>query len=135
MDGHKITLYCLFLLIPLLTAQLQTSIISLSALLDLYCRTVIIFQYQDLNGIACVNLSGMDLCQIVDHGCDHTCISEPGSYVCVCFEGYTLAEDRRSCRSTCTVENPLVYSLKTEQTHLVTLQSLTDYIIGYILIL
>ncbi|KAG7251469.1 hypothetical protein CRUP_006633 [Coryphaenoides rupestris] len=40
----------------------------------------------------------MDLCQTVDHGCEHQCLSTPESYLCVCFEGFTLAGDGRSCK-------------------------------------
>uniref|UniRef100_A0A8B9R938 VWFA domain-containing protein n=1 Tax=Astyanax mexicanus TaxID=7994 RepID=A0A8B9R938_ASTMX len=48
--------------------------------------------------------TGVDICQTVDHGCDHQCINEAGSYVCVCFEGYTLAEDESEseCREQAT---------------------------------
>uniref|UniRef100_A0A8C6WRQ2 Matrilin 2 n=1 Tax=Neogobius melanostomus TaxID=47308 RepID=A0A8C6WRQ2_9GOBI len=37
----------------------------------------------------------LDLCQTVDHGCEHLCVNANDSYVCKCFEGFTLAEDRK----------------------------------------
>uniref|UniRef100_A0AAY4ACX3 VWFA domain-containing protein n=1 Tax=Denticeps clupeoides TaxID=299321 RepID=A0AAY4ACX3_9TELE len=42
----------------------------------------------------------LDICQTVDHGCEHQCVSKPGlgSYLCICSEGYTLGEDGKSCK-------------------------------------
>uniref|UniRef100_A0A3B4BDD7 VWFA domain-containing protein n=1 Tax=Periophthalmus magnuspinnatus TaxID=409849 RepID=A0A3B4BDD7_9GOBI len=41
-----------------------------------------------------------DICaETVDHGCEHLCVSTNGSYVCKCFEGFTLAEDQKSCKN------------------------------------
>lgn len=44
-------------------------------------------------------LSGLDLCQTVEHGCEHQCVTTTESYLCRCFEGFTLAEDGKSCSS------------------------------------
>ncbi|XP_059149257.1 cartilage matrix protein-like [Physella acuta] len=40
------------------------------------------------------------------HRCQHTCINTPGSYMCQCRTGFTLAEDKMSCDLclTCTEE-------------------------------
>lgn len=43
----------------------------------------------------------MDLCNSVGHGCEHQCVSTPGSYHCVCPEGRSLQEDGRSCGGEC----------------------------------
>uniref|UniRef100_A0A3Q1JW53 VWFA domain-containing protein n=1 Tax=Anabas testudineus TaxID=64144 RepID=A0A3Q1JW53_ANATE len=40
----------------------------------------------------------LDLCQTVDHGCEHQCVSINDSYICRCFEGYMLGEDGKSCK-------------------------------------
>lgn len=39
----------------------------------------------------------MDLCNTLEHGCEHQCVSTPGSYYCVCPEGQQLQEDGKSC--------------------------------------
>lgn len=41
----------------------------------------------------------MDRCNSVEHGCEHQCVSTPGSYYCVCPEGQSLQEDAKSCGS------------------------------------
>lgn len=41
----------------------------------------------------------MDLCNTVEHGCEHQCVSTPGSYYCICPEGQLLQEDGKSCGS------------------------------------
>lgn len=41
----------------------------------------------------------MDLCNTVEHGCEHQCVSTPGSYYCICAEGQLLQEDGKSCGS------------------------------------
>uniref|UniRef100_A0A3P9A2Y5 Matrilin 4 n=1 Tax=Esox lucius TaxID=8010 RepID=A0A3P9A2Y5_ESOLU len=46
----------------------------------------------------------IDLCNTVEHGCEHQCVSTPGSYYCVCPEGQQLAEDRKGC-GTCRSAN------------------------------
>ncbi|XP_030634934.1 matrilin-4 [Chanos chanos] len=47
-------------------------------------------QFQD-------KLCGMDLCLESDHGCEHICESSPGSFHCLCMDGYTLNEDGKTC--------------------------------------
>uniref|UniRef100_A0A3Q3X5U2 VWFA domain-containing protein n=1 Tax=Mola mola TaxID=94237 RepID=A0A3Q3X5U2_MOLML len=54
-------------------------------------------QFQD-------KLCDMDLCNTVEHGCEHQCVSTPGSYYCVCPEGQQLQEDGKSC-GTCKSAN------------------------------
>uniref|UniRef100_A0A3P9QA76 VWFA domain-containing protein n=1 Tax=Poecilia reticulata TaxID=8081 RepID=A0A3P9QA76_POERE len=46
--------------------------------------------------VTCVKLLGVDLCQTLDHGCEHLCVSTTDSYICKCNEGFLLAEDRKS---------------------------------------
>ncbi|XP_073650711.1 matrilin-2 isoform X5 [Tursiops truncatus] len=40
----------------------------------------------------------LDSCALGNHGCEHSCVSSGGSFVCQCFEGYILREDRKTCR-------------------------------------
>ncbi|XP_039591303.1 matrilin-4 isoform X1 [Polypterus senegalus] len=47
-------------------------------------------QFQD-------KLCGLDLCTEMDHGCQHICVSTPGSYHCECNPGYKLNEDGKTC--------------------------------------
>uniref|UniRef100_A0A3P9HVM7 Matrilin 2 n=1 Tax=Oryzias latipes TaxID=8090 RepID=A0A3P9HVM7_ORYLA len=52
--------------------------------------------------LTCVNKtfsSGVDVCQTLEHGCEHQCVANGSSYMCKCFEGFILAEDKRSCKS------------------------------------
>lgn len=41
----------------------------------------------------------IDECVRKRHGCEHECINIPGSYRCLCKDGFTLQADRRSCLS------------------------------------
>ncbi|KAK6471650.1 matrilin-4-like [Huso huso] len=47
-------------------------------------------QFQD-------KLCGLDLCSEMPHGCEHVCVSTPGSYHCECNPGYKLNEDGKTC--------------------------------------
>ncbi|XP_028356597.1 matrilin-2 isoform X5 [Physeter macrocephalus] len=40
----------------------------------------------------------LDSCALGNHGCEHSCVSSGGSFVCQCFEGYILREDGKTCR-------------------------------------
>ncbi|XP_029469303.1 matrilin-4 [Rhinatrema bivittatum] len=42
-------------------------------------------------------LCGVDMCTEMDHGCQHTCVSVPGSYYCKCNLGHKLNEDGKTC--------------------------------------
>nr|XP_055201583.1 matrilin-4 isoform X2 [Nyctereutes procyonoides] len=42
-------------------------------------------------------LCGKDLCAEGGHGCQHQCVSTPGTFRCACNPGYQLAEDSKSC--------------------------------------
>ncbi|CAK7320099.1 MATN4 [Vulpes lagopus] len=42
-------------------------------------------------------LCGKDLCAEGGHGCQHQCVSTPGTFRCACNPGYQLAEDNKSC--------------------------------------
>uniref|UniRef100_A0A3Q3ERP4 Matrilin-1 n=1 Tax=Kryptolebias marmoratus TaxID=37003 RepID=A0A3Q3ERP4_KRYMA len=42
-----------------------------------------------------------DLCATGDHDCEQVCISTPGSYKCACKDGFTLADNGRSCTEAC----------------------------------
>ncbi|XP_066443754.1 matrilin-4 isoform X3 [Eleutherodactylus coqui] len=47
-------------------------------------------QFQD-------KLCGVDMCTEMDHGCQHKCVSVPGSYYCECNPGYKLKADGKTC--------------------------------------
>uniref|UniRef100_A0A3Q1HT20 VWFA domain-containing protein n=1 Tax=Anabas testudineus TaxID=64144 RepID=A0A3Q1HT20_ANATE len=53
--------------------------------------------------INCV-FADIDMCNTVEHGCEHQCVSTPGSYYCICPEGQLLQEDGKSC-GTCKSAN------------------------------
>uniref|UniRef100_A0A3Q4GI22 Matrilin 2 n=1 Tax=Neolamprologus brichardi TaxID=32507 RepID=A0A3Q4GI22_NEOBR len=38
-----------------------------------------------------------DMCEVVDHQCQHICVSSPASYRCKCREGYILNPDGKTC--------------------------------------
>ncbi|XP_032206437.1 matrilin-4 isoform X3 [Mustela erminea] len=42
-------------------------------------------------------LCGKDLCAEGGHGCQHQCVSTPGTFHCACNPGYQLAADNKSC--------------------------------------
>ncbi|XP_050999721.1 matrilin-4 isoform X2 [Acomys russatus] len=42
-------------------------------------------------------LCGKDLCAELGHGCQHLCVSAPGTFYCACNSGYKLAPDNKSC--------------------------------------
>ncbi|XP_047600610.1 matrilin-4 isoform X3 [Lutra lutra] len=42
-------------------------------------------------------LCGKDLCAEGEHGCQHQCVSTPGTFHCACNPGYLLAADNKSC--------------------------------------
>ncbi|XP_032950147.1 matrilin-4 [Rhinolophus ferrumequinum] len=42
-------------------------------------------------------LCGKDLCAEGGHGCQHQCVSSPGTSYCACNTGYQLAADNKSC--------------------------------------
>uniref|UniRef100_A0A665U004 VWFA domain-containing protein n=1 Tax=Echeneis naucrates TaxID=173247 RepID=A0A665U004_ECHNA len=46
----------------------------------------------------------VDMCNTVEHGCEHQCVSTPGSFYCVCPEGQLLQDDGKSC-GTCKSAN------------------------------
>lgn len=42
---------------------------------------------------------GSDMCDVVDHQCQHICVSSPASYRCKCRKGYILNPDGKTCRA------------------------------------
>ncbi|KAJ0065951.1 hypothetical protein NL108_000202, partial [Boleophthalmus pectinirostris] len=40
-----------------------------------------------------------DMCEVVDHRCQHICVSSPASYRCKCRTGYILNPDGKTCRA------------------------------------
>ncbi|KAJ1149477.1 hypothetical protein NDU88_002284 [Pleurodeles waltl] len=41
--------------------------------------------------------TGLDICDLGNHGCQHICVSAADSYYCKCFEGYILNQDNKTC--------------------------------------
>ncbi|XP_014014408.2 matrilin-2 [Salmo salar] len=57
-------------------------------------------QIETLTSVFQSNLcGGTDLCSVMDHQCDHLCVSTPASYMCQCRRGYTLNSDGKTCRA------------------------------------
>ncbi|KAM9723182.1 matrilin-2-like isoform 1-T2 [Menidia menidia] len=48
---------------------------------------------------------GSEMCDVVDHQCQHICVSSPASYRCKCRKGFTLNPDGKTCKEedTCAV--------------------------------
>lgn len=46
-------------------------------------------------------LSGIDYCDLGNHGCEQDCVSIPESYICRCKKGYVLNPDGKTCSSKC----------------------------------
>ncbi|VDM95878.1 unnamed protein product [Thelazia callipaeda] len=42
-----------------------------------------------------------DECESDSHGCQHHCINKIGGYECMCYTGYSLLSDGKTCQSTC----------------------------------
>ncbi|XP_067904733.1 matrilin-4 [Heterodontus francisci] len=42
-------------------------------------------------------LCAQDMCSVVSHGCQHICVTTPGSFRCACREGYVLNPDKKTC--------------------------------------
>ncbi|CAK6967129.1 LOW QUALITY PROTEIN: matrilin-2-like [Scomber scombrus] len=42
---------------------------------------------------------GSEMCDVVDHQCQHICVSSPASYRCKCMEGFTLNPDGKTCKA------------------------------------
>uniref|UniRef100_A0A3B3XNV2 VWFA domain-containing protein n=1 Tax=Poecilia mexicana TaxID=48701 RepID=A0A3B3XNV2_9TELE len=59
--------------------------------------------------------AGIDYCDLGNHGCEHNCVSLPGSYICSCMKGFLLAEDGKTCEnkpadeSLCRCESVIVF--------------------------
>ncbi|MEQ2218176.1 hypothetical protein XENOCAPTIV_030585, partial [Xenoophorus captivus] len=39
-----------------------------------------------------------DMCKVVEHQCQHICVSSPSSYKCKCRKGFTLNLDGKTCK-------------------------------------
>ncbi|XP_067458503.1 matrilin-2-like [Thunnus thynnus] len=42
---------------------------------------------------------GSEMCDVVDHQCQHICVSSPASYRCKCRKGFTLNPDGKTCKA------------------------------------
>ncbi|CAH7117642.1 Matn2 [Phodopus roborovskii] len=64
-------------------------------------------QIESLTSVFQNKLCIQDLCATEDHGCEQLCVNVPGSFVCQCYSGYTLAEDGKRCAAVdfCASEN------------------------------
>uniref|UniRef100_A0A8C6M8V0 VWFA domain-containing protein n=1 Tax=Nothobranchius furzeri TaxID=105023 RepID=A0A8C6M8V0_NOTFU len=41
---------------------------------------------------------GDEMCEVVDHQCQHICVSSPASFRCKCKKGFTLNSDGKTCK-------------------------------------
>ena len=44
--------------------------------------------------------SDINECEVLNGGCQHTCVNTEGSYHCECLPGYMLANDGTTCTGT-----------------------------------
>lgn len=51
-----------------------------------------------LSWFVCIHVPGSELCEVVDHQCQHICVSSPASYRCQCRKGFTLNPDGKTCK-------------------------------------
>ncbi|KAG9469252.1 matrilin-2 [Eleutherodactylus coqui] len=56
-------------------------------------------QIETLTSVFQNKLCAPHLCSSAPHGCDHFCINTPGSYLCMCKQGYVLNPDEKTCRT------------------------------------
>ncbi|XP_038568141.1 matrilin-2-like isoform X1 [Micropterus salmoides] len=42
---------------------------------------------------------GSEMCEVVDHQCQHICVSSPASYRCKCRNGFILNPDGKTCKA------------------------------------
>lgn len=99
--------------IETLTSVFQSNLCGgvFSLFISRYTRALIIILMEILRiyylyGCVCVRtcmcvyvyVLGTDLCSVMDHQCDHLCVSTPASYMCRCRKGYTLNSDGKTCR-------------------------------------
>ncbi|KAM4735165.1 matrilin-2-like [Anableps anableps] len=42
---------------------------------------------------------GSDMCKVVEHQCQHICVSSPASYRCKCKKGFILNPDGKTCKA------------------------------------
>lgn len=87
------SIYLLYYVIPCM--DLCKTIEQLVCIYLNVCESVLYIYHVFMN---CV-FPDMDLCNTVEHGCEHQCVSTPGSYYCLCPEGQLLQEDGKSCGS------------------------------------
>uniref|UniRef100_A0A8C2X0E9 Matrilin 2 n=1 Tax=Cyclopterus lumpus TaxID=8103 RepID=A0A8C2X0E9_CYCLU len=54
---------------------------------------------------------GSEMCEVVDHQCQHICVSSPASYRCKCRKGFNLNPDAdgKTCKSKCERVMDLVF--------------------------
>lgn len=46
----------------------------------------------------CMRVLGSEMCEVVDHQCQHICVSSPASYRCKCRNGFILNPDGKTCK-------------------------------------
>jgi len=66
-------------------------------------------------------LSDINECMTGNHGCNHACMNNNGSFTCGCYPGYALSEDGKTCKgkhaadvvgsitSRCSVKEPTLF--------------------------
>lgn len=71
-----------------------------------------------------MHVLGSEMCEVVDHQCEHICVSSPASYRCKCRQGFTLNPDGKTCKGEGT---PFLFSHRSCSFEIFTHEKMVSY--------